>query len=292
MLELPGVRVDDARLAEVLDPSARLVRLYEHAIWSEGPVWWQHERTLVFSDVRGRQVLGRRENGAVDVLLDATPYCNGNAVTADGDLVHCEHGRRGISRTRRDSNELLVERSADGRLNSPNDIVVARDGAIWFTDPVFGLTQPEEGFMGRQEVDHEGVYRFVEGAATLMATLDGPNGLGFSPDERVLYVSRTPPDAAADIVAFDWDGRRLSGRRHFAHVEQGIPDGFAVDDRGWLWSSSRTGIQVFDDRGATLGLVPAPHIVSNCTFDSDHSRLFVTGDADLLMLTLGPASQR
>ncbi|MEJ5913236.1 SMP-30/gluconolactonase/LRE family protein [Pseudokineococcus sp. 1T1Z-3] len=288
VLDLPAVRVDDERLADALDPTSRMVRLYSHAIWSEGPTWWERERTLVFSDVRGRQVLGRREDGAVDVLLDATPYGNGNAVTLDGALVHCEHGRRGISRTTGGSTVVLADRTAGGRLNSPNDVVVASDGAVWFTDPVFGLTQPEEGFMEPAEIDHESVYRYADGALTRMADLDGPNGLAFSPDESVLYVSQTPPGGSAEIVAFDWDGRTLSGRRPFAEVERGIPDGFTVDRRGWLWSSSEVGVQVLDERGATLGLVPAPHVVSNCTFDAGGSRLFVTGGSDLLMLVLRP----
>lgn len=134
---------------------ARLHTLYDQATWSEGPAWWEAQRTLVWSDVVGRRVLGWREDGAVDVLLDATAFTNGNAVDTQQRLVHCEHGRRAITRSEVDGRaHLLVGRFEGKRLNSPNDLIVARDGAIWFTDPPFGLRKPSQGCPGPQELDH------------------------------------------------------------------------------------------------------------------------------------------
>lgn len=246
----------DTRLVRVLGEKPKLLCLYDHAIWTEGPAWWDAQRTLVFSDVRGRQVLAWREDGSVDVLIDATQYCNGNAIDTDDRMVHCEHGRRGISRTANGRTDMLIERFAGKRLNSPNDMLVARDGAIWFTDPTFGIIQPEEGFPAEPELDVTGVYRW-DGELRLMASPNQPNGIAFAPDERTLYISETPEDGSPmRILAFDWDGEELGGQQEFARVERGTPDGFAVDRRGWLWSSSEDGVEVFAPDGSRLGKVP------------------------------------
>ncbi|WP_349656891.1 SMP-30/gluconolactonase/LRE family protein [Xanthomonas sp. 10-10] len=271
--------------------NARLHTLYDQATWSEGPVWWEAQRTLVWSDVVGRRVLGWREDGAVDVLLDATAFTNGNAVDAQQRLVHCEHGRRAITRSDADGRaHLLVGRFQGKRLNSPNDLIVARDGAIWFTDPPFGLLKPSQGCPGPQELGHHGLYRLPPdgGALHCMARLDHPNGLAFSPDERVLYVSQTPETGSGEqeIIAMDWRDGALHDPRRFAVVPEGLPDGLCVDRQGWLWSSSGAGVCVFDPEGRLLGLVPTPHTASNCSFDQDHQRLFITGGSALWLLEL------
>lgn len=123
-------------LRAVVSPAARLRDRYDQATWTEGPTWWAAERSLVFSDVAGRRVLQWHEDGSVTTVLDPSEFTNGNAVDPDGCLVHCEHGRRAISRTRPGAaTEVLVDRFEGRRLNSPNDLPVARDGSIWFTDP-------------------------------------------------------------------------------------------------------------------------------------------------------------
>ncbi|AYO96850.1 SMP-30/gluconolactonase/LRE family protein [Xanthomonas axonopodis] len=288
--ECPPPATRHAGLAARLG-NARLLTLYDQATWSEGPAWWEAQRTLVWSDVVGRRVLGWREDGAVDVLLDATAFTNGNAVDAQQRLVHCEHGRRAITRSDVDGRaHLLVGRFEGKRLNSPNDLIVAHDGAIWFTDPPFGLLKPSQGCPGPQELDHHGVYRLPPdgGALQCMVGLDHPNGLAFSPDERVLYVSQTPEGGptSPEITAFDWRDGALHNRRRFAVVPDGLPDGFCVDRQGWLWSSSGAGVCVLDTDGQYLGLVPTPATASNCTFDLEQRRLFITGGSTLWLLEL------
>lgn len=271
--------------------AARLMTLYDQASWSEGPVWWPRERTLVWSDIVGRRVLGWRADGAVDVLLDATPFTNGNAVLPDGTLAHCEHGRRAISRSEGRGAATPIVTEVDGsRLNAPNDLVVAADGAIWFSDPTFGLENPKQGVPGTSESGQTAICRMgADGVARRMVAMAQPNGLGFSPDGATFYASQTPEHGEGEIAifAFDWDGATLSNRRRFATVEEGIPDGFTVDRRGWLWSSSAAGIEVFDDAGDHLATVPTPELCSNCAFDEDEARLFVTGGPHLWMLMLG-----
>ena len=285
----PRPRVYDDRLAEVMSPRARLQSLYSDASWAEGPVWWPSERALVFSDVIGRRTLAWHEDGRVVTVVDPSGFANGNAVDAVGRLLHCEHGRRGISRTdpARGETEVLVDTYGGKPFNSPNDLVVARDGAVWFTDPTYGIDDPREGYPARSALGHQSVYRWQEGRpAERMIDLDAPNGLGFSPDGSILYVAESHADGLPRIVACGWDGIRLGPPRTFATVDAGIPDGFAVDSRGWLWISSGAGVVIVDDAGMRLGVIPTPHLVSNCAFDADEGRLFLTGDSDLWMVDL------
>lgn len=280
----------DARFAEVLGGAARLVSLYDQALFSEGPVWWPARRMLVWSDIEGRRVLGWRADGAVEVVLDATPFTNGNAVDAQGRLLHCEHGRRCISRTGPDGETVVLVTHFDGRrLNSPNDLAVAPDGAIWFTDPTYGIENPRQGCPASPELDHRSVYRYdpATGALTRMADLAQPNGIAFSPDGRVLYVSDSDLERH-HILAFDV-GAELAGRRVFRTIEPGVPDGFCVDARGWLWSSSQSGVQVFSADAEPLGIIPTPHTCSNCTFGPGGRRLFITGEESLWALDLAQA---
>ena len=253
-------------------------------------MWWSARQMLVWSDIEGRRVLGWHPDGAVDVVVDATAFINGNALDAEGRLLHCEHGRRGISRSGDDGETtLLVTHYGGKRLNSPNDLVPGLDGALWFTDPTYGIMGPRQGCPATPELDHRSVYRFHEatGELTRMADLEQPNGLAFSPDGRTLYVSDTADDRH-HIVAFavGADGS-LSGRRVFRVIEPGVPDGFKVDARGWVWTSSGNGVQVFAADGEPLGAIPTPGGCTNCAFGgADGRRLFITGGANLWAIDL------
>lgn len=280
-------RLYDDRLRAVIAPEARLLSLYSDATWAEGPAWWERERMLVFSDVVGRRTLGWREDGSVISVVDPSAFANGNAVDAEGRLLHAEHGRRALSRTDADGTRVLVDDYDGMLLNSPNDLVVDTAGTVWFTDPSYGISDPREGYPAASALGHESVYRWREGhPLERMIDLDAPNGLGFSPDGRTLYVAESRADGLPRIVACAWDGVELGTPRTFATVDAGIPDGFAVDHRGWLWISSGAGVVIVDDAGERLGVIPTPHLVSNCAFDADARRLFVTGDDDLWMVEL------
>ena len=157
------------------------------------------------------------------------------------------------------------------RINSPNDVAVAPDGTIWFTDPTFGIIMPNQGALADPELDHRSVYRFdpVSGNLGRMADFEEPNGLAFTADGRILYVSDTllslgevPGFAAGakhEIVAFDvGDGGTLSNRRFFCHTDHGYPDGFKVDARGWVWTSAADGVHVWSADRRKLGFIPTP----------------------------------
>ena len=293
-----GVQFDDERLAAVLHPDSHLICLYDQALHSEGTIWDARNDRLVWSDVKGRRVMAWHPDGRVTVLIDATPFINGNAIDGEGALIHCEHGRRCISRSDADGvPRPFITHYRGRRLNTPNDLVAAADGAIWFTDPIFGLRMPQQGCLREAELDHRSVYRYDPGTGDLrrMADFVEPNGLAFSPDGRTLYVSDTSrgfTGSTHEIQAFDVpadvgaDGK-LSGRRFFCRTDIGVPDGFKVDRRGWVWTTSGNGMHVYAADGHRLGFFPTPITCSNCAFGgADGRRLFIAAERYLLAIDL------
>ena len=293
--DFPGIQIDDPRLAAVVDPDAPLLVLYDQLLHSEGPVWEPKRQRLIFSDIPGRRVLAWYPDGRVEVAIDAVPFINGNALDRDGHLIHCEHGRRCISRSDgADGFPAPIVTHFDGkRLNTPNDLTTAADGAIWFTDPVFGLMFPKQGCLAEPELDHRSLYRFDPATGDLrrMADFDQPNGLAFSPDGALLYVSDTSRSIGGpthDVVTFDVgpDGD-LSNRSFFCHTEHGVPDGFLVDIRGWLWMTAGDGLHVYAPDRTRLGFIPTPTTAANCALGgTDGRRLFITAETNLFALDL------
>lgn len=299
--DFAGVQIDDPRLAQVLSPDAKLLCLYEGTLHGEGTLWDPARDRLVWSDVPNRRLLAWHPDGHVEVAIDGTYFMNGNALDAEGRLVHCEHGRRCISRSEGTGDPVPIITHFEGkRLNSPNDVTVASDGTIWFTDPTFGLLMPSQGSLMEPELDHRSVYRFDprDGALRRMADFEQPNGLFFSPDGRTLYVSDTAlslneipgPETGKThkIEAFDVakDGS-LSNRRFFCHTHHGYPDGFKVDARGWIWTTAGDGIHVFAPEGTQLGYFPTPEVCANCAFGGPTmTRLFVAAKKYLLAIDL------
>ena len=299
-----GVQIDDDRLKTVLPPASSLLTLYDGAIHTEGPVWQPAFDRLLWSDVPNRRLLAWYEDGHVEAAIDTTHFTNGNAVIGDGRVVHCEHGRRCVSRSAPDlkgSPEPIVTHFDGKRLNAPNDIAVAPDGAIWFTDPIFGIVMPSQGSgLADPELDHRSVYRFdpATGALGRMADFEQPNGLAFAADGRTLYVSDTSrslgqaPGYTAGtkhgIEAFDvGEDGTLSNRRFFCHADHGVPDGLLVDARGWVWTSAADGVHIWSPTREKLGFIPIPATVSNLTLGgADGRRLFITATQFLLAIDL------
>jgi gluconolactonase len=300
-----GVQIDDPRLAEVLPPDRPLLKLHEGTIHGEGPVWQAGRQRLVWSDVPNRRLLAWHPDGRVEVEMDGTWFMNGNAALADGTLVHCEHGRRCVSRggDYEHEPEPIVTHYQGRRLNSPNDVTVAPDGAIWFTDPTFGLIMPSQGALAAPELDHRSVYRLDPGSGDprRMADFEEPNGLAFTADGATLYVSDTSRSlgevpgftagAKHEIIAFDVgpDGA-LANRRFFCHTDHGSPDGLCVDGRGWVWTTAADGVHVWSPDRRKLGYIATPSVAANCAFGGpDGGRLFITATQYLLAIDLEDA---
>ncbi|WP_216851060.1 SMP-30/gluconolactonase/LRE family protein [Acidisphaera sp. L21] len=289
---------DDERLAAVLPLNSKLLLLYEGALHAEGPVWHASQQRLYWSDVSNRRLLAWQPNGEVTVVQDATHFMNGNAIGRDDMLVHCEHGRRCISRSDDSGRTMPIVTHFEGkRLNSPNDLTVASDGTIWFTDPIFGLIMPSQGSLAEPELDHRSVYRFDPATQVLqrMADFEQPNGLGFSPDGQILYVSDTAramgeiPGAHTgqthEIQAFDVaKNGNLSNRRFFYHADHGCPDGMAIDQRGWVWATAADGVHIIAPDRTPLGYIPTQSVATNCAFGGN--RLFITATDTLLAIDL------
>jgi gluconolactonase len=251
----------------------------------EGPVYVLDEHALYFTSVRrGIDVALKRldlATGHVDVVLGATNVANGMVLDQDGRLVICEQGTfetpARIARLDRSTGavETVVDSFGGLPLNSPNDVAVARDGAIWFTDPSYGHRQ---GFRPAPR-RHDAVYRHdasTHETAVVAERFDKPNGLAFSPDEQVLYVSDN--GAPHHLLAFAVTGVRLASPRRIAVGDPGHPDGVKVDEAGRIYASATTGIQVFDPSGRQVGAIHLPGTV-NFTFGGpDDDVLFITTD--------------
>ena len=188
------ISILDERFREALGSDSRPLLLFDGARWSEGPAWWPGENALVWSDVENDRILRWSEEEGVSVLREPSFFANGNAVDAGGRLVHCEHGRRCISRAEPGGKVVvLVDRYEGRRLNALNDLTVAPDGAVWFSDPTFGISNPDQGYPAEPELSHRSVYRFDPSDGTMLrvADFEQPNGPVFSSDTvRLRHLAR------------------------------------------------------------------------------------------------------
>ncbi len=222
--------------------SARVEKLFEGCRWAEGPAYVPAGRYLVWSDIPNDRMLRYDEtNGAVGVFREPAGYPNGNTIDLQGRLVTCEHGNRRVTRTEHDGSiTVIADRFEGKRLNSPNDAVVSSDGAIWFTDPAYGIDSDYEGWKAESEIGACNVYRVdpATGACRIVADdFVRPNGLAFSPDERLLYIvdsgASHVPDGPRHIRVFRvGEQGALSGGEVFATSTAGAFDGFRLDDDG------------------------------------------------------------
>jgi gluconolactonase len=288
--------VADPRFEELVPADAELRRLWTGGEWVEGPAVLP-DGTVVWSDIPNERVLRMAPDGSVRV--DApSHFANGHTVDPECRLVRCEHGRRQISRVAEDgSTTTVVDRFEGGRLNSPNDVVVKSDGTIWFSDPPYGILSDREGHKAPSEQAGNFVFRFDPATEDLRVAsgdfIEEPNGLAFSPDESLLYVSDTSAALRDEggnhhIVAFDVtaDGR-LENPRVFAEIEEGLADGFRVDAAGNVFTSSAGGILVYTPEGELLGRIVVPEMVSNCAFGGpDGRRLYITASSSLYAIEL------
>ncbi|MEI8212241.1 MAG: SMP-30/gluconolactonase/LRE family protein [Planctomycetota bacterium] len=287
---------------KLLPADSKLEVLADGFTWTEGPLWMGDAETgyLLFTDIPRNSIFSWSKPHGISLFMQPSGYtgityyglepgANGLLKDIDGNLVMCEHGDRRVSvLTPNGGKRTLADQYGGKRLNSPNDGVLKSNGDIYFTDPPYGLPMREKD--PRRELDHFGVYRISKktGEVTLMTTeLARPNGLGFSPDEKTLYVAQSDPKKATwTAFPVKEDGTLGSGKLFFDATEEvgkrpGLPDGLSVDTQGNLWASGPGGIYVFNNQGVLLGRINTGERTSNCCFGEDGSTLFVTADSNL-----------
>jgi gluconolactonase len=280
-------------MSSPLVPDTSLERLYTGTVWAEGPVWLPDERALRWSDIPNNRIMQyHADDGRTVVYREDVEFTNGRTLDLDGAVVQCSHGRRAVERERDGKVTVLVDRWQGKRLNSPNDVVVATDGSVWFSDPPYGIISNREGRVASPEYGGCYVFRFDERRgelAPVVTDMVHPNGLAFSPDERVLYVSDTgwvvDKSDPRHIRAYDVvDGACVNGRV-FAEIGEGWPDGFRVDEAGRVWSSSGDGVRVFAPDGELVLHVPVPERIGNLCFGGpDGSDLYIAATSSLYRL--------
>jgi gluconolactonase len=239
-------------------------RLATGFIFTEGPLW-HPDGFYYFVDVRASMLYRVTPGRSHEMVREKTGGGNGTTFDLHGRLVLCEGDNRRVVRQAADGRfEVLVDRFEGKRLNRPNDVVCRSDGSIYFTDP--GLRVP----LAEREVPHAGVYRVApDGAVSLVADFEYPNGLAFSPDERLLYVANTRWAQYIHVLELDEVGRVLR-RRIFADMSSdetdGVPDGMKVDVEGRVYCTGPGGTWVFAPDGARLGIIRTPEVPANLAF--------------------------
>ena len=288
---------------EALDPkfntyvlgNAPVKQLASGFDWVEGPVWFGDAGCLLFSDIPNNRILRWTPEVGITTYRAPSNFANGHTRDREGRLVSCEHGTRRVTRTEHDGSiTVIADNFAGKRLNSPNDVIVKSDGTIWFSDPHYGIMTDYEGFRAEQELPCN-VYRVDPARGTIDVASDDfncPNGLAFSPDENRLYIADTGRmfgDDPTHIRAFDVDGEsgELSGGGVFHAISPGLADGFRCDSDGNIWSSAADGVHCLSPKGALLGKILVPELVSNVCFGGRaKSRLFITASTSIYAITL------
>jgi gluconolactonase len=289
----------DPRLDGLVPQDAAIEVLAEGFRWSEGPVWEKAAGRVLFSDVPNNIVHAWSEKGGLATFLQPSGYtgpeggggrepgANGLAFDARGRLVLCQHGDRRISRLEDGKFVTLVDRFDGKRFNSPNDLVIGADGAIYFTDPPYGLTKTFDD-PGR-EIGWNGVYRLAPDGrvSVLVKDLRAPNGIGLSPDGGTLYVGQSDPNRPV-VMAYDLakDGAVSNGRVFFDTTPlrkngPGGPDGLKVDRAGNVFTTGPGGVVVLSPKGEYLGTIVTGVPTANCGFGDDGSTLYMTANDKL-----------
>ncbi|MEO8243120.1 MAG: SMP-30/gluconolactonase/LRE family protein [bacterium] len=288
------VTILDARLRDLVLPNARLEIISHGHLWAEGPVWSVEGDYLLWSDIPQSRVYQWVPDLGVRVYSHASNNSNGQTRDLAGRRITCEHLTRSVVRFEHDGRRVVLASAFDGkRLNSPNDVVVASDGAVWFTDPTYGILCDYEGARAVPEQDGCHVYRIDPQTGAVEAAIRGmikPNGLAFSPDERMLYVadsSRSHDEAGfCHVMAYPLlDGGQIGGGRVLLQVSAGVPDGLRLDEFGNLWVTSARGVEIFAPDGTALGIINLPEPAANLCFGGGkNNRIFVTASSSVYAL--------
>ena len=291
---MPLTEILDPRFRPYILPNAPLVTLAENLAWLEGPVWFADHDCLYVSDLPNDRILRWSESAGLSTFRNHAGFPNGHARDRQGRLIGCSHQQRAILRTELDGTITTLASHFEGhRLNAPNDLVCRSDGTIWFTDPHYGINTDYEGGKHPPECPPS-LYRLdpATRSLSLMAQdYEGPNGLAFSPNERLLYVCETGrqftenPTQHINVHDVLDNGTRLSPPRLFHKTTPGFSDGIRVDEHGNVWSSAGNGVHCLAPDGTLLGRINTPATVSNLAFGGrNRARLYICASHTLMAI--------
>jgi gluconolactonase len=296
-------RIDQA-INILIPEDAKLEILASGFDWSEGPLWLEDQQALIFSDVPANKIYRWSEVDSLSIFLEPSGYfgerkdkrepgSNGLALDLDGGLLLCQHGQRQVGKLMtslqdpQPAYETLAFEWNGKKMNSPNDLVVHSNGSIFFTDPPYGLDEWDE-----KELDFQGVYRLQNGELTLQIdSLNRPNGVALSPDEKTLYIAQS--DAAkARYYAYQLNegGDVISGKVLFdvtsmiSPERKGLPDGLKVHSSGVLFATGPGGVLIISPKGKHLGTIETGQATANCAFDAEEKYLYITADMHLMRI--------
>jgi gluconolactonase len=291
----PAVWAHDRRFDAVRLHNAAVERIATGCRWAEGPVWFGDHRCLVWSDIPNNRMLRWDEaTGVVTGFRQPSNYANGNTRDRQGRLVTCEHLTRRVTRTEQDGSVTVLIDRFDGKpLNAPNDVVVASDGSVWFTDPGYGIMSDYEGRRAVFELP-TAVYRLSPGdggAEPVILDLDRPNGLCFAPDESRLYV--VDSGSPGGIHVYEVADGQVDAGRPFVDMAPGGSDGIRCDTDGNLWAAAAgggdgfDGVHVFAPDGIRIGQIVLPEACANLCFGgAAGNRLFMAASGSVYTLYL------
>ena len=301
------VRLDPA-FDRIVPENAAVEKLAGGFQFTEGPVWRPEQNALWFSDVVGNVVRQWSPEAGAKAIIEKAggdpgnvppggfSGPNGEIADKDGTVLICQHTARRIVRVGKDLKmTFLVERYEGKRFNSPNDLVYRSDGALYFTDPPYGLAKQDED--PAKELPFNGVFHLKDGKLeAVIKDLTRPNGIAFSPDQKTLYVSNSDEKRKVwmryDVAD---DGSAGNGRVFFdvtAEKEDGLPDGMKVDALGNVYGSGPGGIWVFSPEGKHLGTIKPPETPANCNWGDDGKSLYITARTGLYRIKLAVAGER
>jgi gluconolactonase len=289
----PAIRVLDPRFNQYRLGNAAVERIATGFRWAEGPVWFGDHRALVWSDIpNNRMMRWEEQSGAVTVFRSPSNFANGNTRDDRGRLVTCEHLSRRVTRTELDGRITVLADNIGGEpLNAPNDVVVSADGAVWFTDPGYGIMSDYEGARAEAQLPTR-VYRIGPAGGEpegVIESLDRPNGLCFSPDESLLYVVDSGREPTIQVYEMS-SGRPTNGKL-FADMSQGTSDGIRCDVDGNVWAAAAgggdgyDGVHVFAPDGVRIAAIALPEQCANICFGgAARNRLFMAAGQSIYSL--------
>ena len=269
----------------LIDPKISIEKIADGFSFTEGPVWDEANNRLLFSDIPTNKIYSWSSDQGVSIYRSPSNFSNGLTFDKNGNLVACEHQSRSISVQNRNNKVTILANSYKGmKLNSPNDVIVAKDGSILFSDPIYGLRDGMGG-PAEQELPFQGVFRLPPSSNELELisdTFERPNGLVLSPDEKILFINDTVRQHIRVFnIANDWE---VSGGQIWSELwddkSVGRPDGMKIDTLGNLFSTGPGGIWVFDIDAELLGRILLPDKTSNLAWgDQDRKSLFITSSS-------------